>query len=229
MILPFPSRPPNRFRRGSLTSSVDMFYTVADKINGNAVNHMVTVEVTSGVLSVTELKVCDDPSFAFVPLTLEDVEAILGVEEAPETPEVPEVPETPTEPSKPVEPTEPEKPTEPEVEETKPSKPGKPNKPSKPGNNGNNKPGKPGNNGNNKPSQDKDEAKKVATLKITFVNIFGKKVATATLTKTQTANGTCVFTPKEISAQSPAGRLALWLIPFVMNYGSTSSIVVPVF
>ena len=69
----------------------------------------------------------------------------------------------------------------------------------------------------------------MATLKITFVNLAGKKVGTATLTKTGAANRQCVFTASEINAQAPARRIALWLTPAIVTYGQTVSLVVPVF
>ena len=61
----------------SLSSTVDMFYKIAAK---GGTTHNVTITVTSGVLSVTTLKVCDDPNFSFNTLTQEDIEnALLGI------------------------------------------------------------------------------------------------------------------------------------------------------
>ena len=85
----------------SVSSSVDMFYSLADKVtvtvdeNGNTPKVVHTVQITnpdpatsddtttsipSGLLSVTLLKICDDPNAAFVPLDAEDIANILGVE-----------------------------------------------------------------------------------------------------------------------------------------------------
>ena len=204
----------------TLNTSVDMFYEIAAKgaaKDGTTVT--VTVPEGSGVLSVTLLKICDDPNAAFLPLTQADIEDVLmdlynvSDVEPPVKPSEPVKPEIPTEPSKPVEPTEPEKPTEPEVEETKPTKPGKPEKPAKPGQN---KPGKPA------------EKQRDAKLKITYVNLMGKKVGSATLTETGAANQRCTFSVSEIFANAPAGRNALWFLPVVVPYGGNVSIVVPV-
>lgn len=201
----------------TLNTSVDMFYEMGTASDGK------TFEIKNtgdNVLSVTLLKICDDPNAAFLPLTQTDIENVLmnivntsDEEETPVNPSEPVKPETPTEPSKPVEPTEPEKPTEPEVEETKPTKPGKPEKPAKPGQN---KPGKPA------------EKQKDAKLKITYVNLMGKKVGSATLTETGAANQRCTFSVSEIFANAPAGRNALWFLPVVVPYGGNVSIVVPV-
>ncbi len=210
----------------SISTTVDMFYMISEKAASNGtVNVTISVPQNegtedNGVLSVTLLKICDDPGVSFPALTQEDIEntllSVYGLdqEEAPVEPSEPEVPE----------------------ETTRPTKPGKPEKPdngNKPGN-GNNKPtepSKPGNgNGNSgKPSADKNEKQKDAKLKITFVNLMGKKVASATLTKTGTANQNCVFSADEITANAPARRYAVWFFPVIIPYGSTSSIVVPVF
>ena len=64
---------------------------------------------------------------------------------------------------------------------------------------------------------------KTYTLKITFVNLFGKKVGTATIT---TTNG--VVSASEIIRNAPAGRIAVWLIPVTLKANGNTSIVVPV-
>ena len=190
---------------GTMATSVDMFYDLGNS-RGTETTYTVTVKNTgSNILAVTDLKICDDPNFGFVALTEDDIAKVLGVEETPVEPEVPEttepeVPET-TEPAKPTKPTEPTKPT-------KPTKPTEPQKPTKPGNNGNNKPGK---------------EEKTYTLKITFVNLLGKKVGTATIT---TTNG--VVSAYEIVGKAPAGRMAIWLIPVTLRANGNTSIVVPV-
>ena len=71
-----------------LNSSVDMFYSLV----GKAANETTyTIKITNNgtnILSVTLLKICDDPNAAFVELTAEDIESILFVNKEVETPEV---------------------------------------------------------------------------------------------------------------------------------------------
>ena len=66
----------------SLSTTVDMFYKIADKATAKQ-TYTVTIsvpETATGVLSVTTLKICDDPSFSFNTLTQEDIEnALLGI------------------------------------------------------------------------------------------------------------------------------------------------------
>ena len=69
---------------------------------------------------------------------------------------------------------------------------------------------------------------KVATLKVTYVNLFGKKAGTATITKVQTSNGNCQISASEIRENAPAGRRVVWLSNVKIPYGSERSIVVPV-
>ena len=64
---------------------------------------------------------------------------------------------------------------------------------------------------------------KTYTLKITFVNLFGKKVGTATIT---TTNG--VVSAYEIIKAAPKGRTAIWLIPVTLRANGNTSITVPV-
>ncbi len=197
----------------TLNTTVDMFYKIAEKDAASG-GMTVTIAVPSdatGVLSVTDLKICDDPNASFLPLTLTDIENTLvnvygfSNEQPPVKPSEPEIPTEPSKPTEPEIPSEPIKPTEPE--ETKPSKPTEPEEPTKP----------------SKPEKQKD-----AKLKITYVNIFGRKVGTTTLVKTGTANQRCVFTASEIAEQAPANRTAMWLLPVVSTYGRNISIIVPV-
>lgn len=100
-----------------LTSCVDMFYEIAGKADAST-EHTVTITVAedSGVLSVTLLKICDDPSAAFTALTQEDIEgALMGIYgiSGDETAE----PVDPVEPTDPVDPVDPE-PDEPDQPET---------------------------------------------------------------------------------------------------------------
>ena len=62
---------------GSLETSVDMFYEL-----GNAIGTTETYTITitnngDNLLSITDLKICDDPNAAFVALTAEDIEEAL--------------------------------------------------------------------------------------------------------------------------------------------------------
>ncbi len=75
----------------NIASSVDMFYTLAGKADSEKTYEVQITNTGSKILSITELKICDDPNATFVPLTLEDIQNILkndGTEEpsAPETP-----------------------------------------------------------------------------------------------------------------------------------------------
>ncbi len=58
----------------TLNASTDMFYTVLDKVNGDATAQTITITNTgSGILSITKLKVCDDPNATLGELTAEDL------------------------------------------------------------------------------------------------------------------------------------------------------------
>ena len=64
---------------GAIASSVDMFYTLVGTPAGSDTTYTVSIKNTGDkVLSVTLLKICDDPNAAFVPLTIEDIETILA-------------------------------------------------------------------------------------------------------------------------------------------------------
>lgn len=292
----------------TLSSTVDMFYKIAEK---GGPNHTITITNTGdNILSVTLLKICDDPNVTFPALTEENIKAILanaGYTEEPEAPTYTLVELKGTDvlidstvfdyTGEAIEPAitvnvggsqlvegkdysvtytnnvEPgtatvtirgiatasetlgytgevsidytiNAPAEPEVPEETP-KPTTPEKPSnnKPGNNnpGQNKPGenkptdptKPGNNnpGNSKPGQNKpgqSNSDKKATLKITFVNLIGRKVGTATLVKTGAANERCLFSAAEIGALAPVGKYVMWIFPVVLSYGESDTIIVPV-
>ena len=257
----------------SLTSTVDMFYKIAAK-GGTTHTVSITVSEGSGVLSVTKLKICDDPNFSFTALTQDDIEATLmsiyGLDAEEETPTEPEAPtytmvelkgtdvlidgtefDYTGEAIEPavtvnvdgtqlvegrdysvtytnnVEPgtatvtvrgiatasetlgytgevsidftiNAPEVPEETEAP-TEPSQPVEP-----------------------------EVKQKDAELKITYINLFGRKVGSVTLTKTGNENQRCIFSGSEISANAPAGRRAVWFLPIVTTYGNTVSIVVPV-
>ena len=190
-------------------SSVDMFYDL--KAADTEDDYTISIQNTgSKILSVTLLKVCDDPSFAFTALEAEDIEAVLmnvyGLGES----------ENPTEPEPPVETEAPEETTEPTESEgtLAPVEP--------------NEPGSPSDERPDDSEEDSEQSEAKATLNIVFVNVRGKKVATATLTKIGTENGRCVFSLAEIRGQAPSGRYAVWFLPIVVTYGNVGTIVVPV-
>lgn len=58
-------------------SSVDMFYTLTGKKDSETTYTVQIKNTGDKILSVTELKICDDPGFSFKPLTQEDIEDIL--------------------------------------------------------------------------------------------------------------------------------------------------------
>lgn len=71
-------------------------------------------------------------------------------------------------------------------------------------------------------------AGKVATLKVTYVNVFGKTVGTATFTKVQTSAGFFSVTAEQIKNAAPEGRTALWLTGAMAAYGRETNLIVPV-
>lgn len=72
----------------TIGSSVDMFYTLADKTDSETTYTVQVTNTGDKILSITELKICDDPNFTFVPFTEEDIKNILTKEETPSEPEV---------------------------------------------------------------------------------------------------------------------------------------------
>ncbi|MGM9670616.1 MAG: family 20 glycosylhydrolase [Oscillospiraceae bacterium] len=58
----------------TLNASTDMFYTVLNKVNGDATAQTITItNKGEGILSITELKICDDPNATLGELTAEDL------------------------------------------------------------------------------------------------------------------------------------------------------------
>lgn len=58
----------------SLNASTDMFYKVLDKASGNETDQTITItNKGEGILSITELKICDDPNATLGELTAEDL------------------------------------------------------------------------------------------------------------------------------------------------------------
>ena len=284
----------------NLKSSVDMFYTLAEP--GDSKEH--TVHITNNatddgkdsILSVTLLKVCDDPSFAFAALTAEDVEDILVDVYGFEDDEEPVDPEDPVDPEKPENnkpgfhwpifnwpgfnwpgfewPGQDKPEDKPEVEPEIPSEPSQDQANAELKINLVDYTGKTvatavlTENGTRgelcsfEAQQILDAAAsklpvkyqivddaavadvevtygavseiviqvgKVATLEVTYISIFGRKIGTATLTKVQTAGGRCVFTAKEIQQAAPKGHNAFFVMPATVSYGSNASVTVTVF
>ncbi|MBQ7801722.1 MAG: S-layer homology domain-containing protein [Oscillospiraceae bacterium] len=63
----------------TLNTSTDMFYDVVGQANA-VTDYTIIINNTgsTGILSVTDLKICDDPNATFLPLTQEDIETALG-------------------------------------------------------------------------------------------------------------------------------------------------------
>lgn len=173
----------------TLNTCVDMFYEIAGKATA-AQEYTVTISNTGNkVLSVTLLKICDDPNAAFVPLTQDDIEgALLGIYGISR--------EETSEPTDPVKPTDPVEPTDPDM----------PDVPDEP---------------------DDEPDTQTTTLTVNYVNLFGRKVGTATLTKEMT-DGSWRISAREINANAPAGRRALCLFPVTVEAGQQKTIVIPV-
>lgn len=75
----------------SINSSVDMFYSLTGKTD---IETEYLVEITNKgdkILSITDLKICDDPDAAFVPFTADDISVILGGDPADDSAEAPVV------------------------------------------------------------------------------------------------------------------------------------------
>lgn len=253
----------NKGETKTISTSTDMFYTMLGKGQGDASDGtIITIKNTgSGILSITKLKVCDDPNATLGSLTEEDlIPAMLslGYELDPNGSGTTD----PTNPTEPVVP--PVDPEEPEVTyadatlsvflvdysgkqvasvnltdngvagETKAFTAEEVLAAAKA----------------NVPEGYVlvDESKvtgaevaygesgkvtvqidKTATLKVIYVNLRGKNVGTATITKVQTSAGSCQFSASEIRAKAPAGRRAVWLTSVKVPYGSDRTIIVPVF
>ena len=65
---------------GDLKTSVDMFYELNNAVNSEKTFIVAVTNNGKGILSVTDLKICDDPNAAFVALSAEDIENILSPE-----------------------------------------------------------------------------------------------------------------------------------------------------
>ena len=253
----------------SISTSTDMFYTVSNK--GTSGEQTITITNNGeGILSVTKLKVCDDPNAALASLTWDDLAnalEALGISGDPNG-------SKPTDPTDPVAPTDPVVPTDPVEPPVEPEEPavtyadaaltvslvdytGKQVASAELTANG-----VVGETETftaeevlaaAKAQMPKgyvlvDESKvvgaevaygesgkltvqigKTATLKVIYVNLRGKNVGTAAITKVQTSAGNCQFSASEIRANAPANRRAVWLTSVRVPYGSEMTIIAPVF
>ena len=104
---------------GSMATSVDMFYELVEGPTDTTKTYTVQVTNTGdNILSITDLKICDDPNAVFVPLTVDDIEHLLtgepfGTTEDPEidpsSPDEDEIdPSSPIDPSGPIDPSSPD-------------------------------------------------------------------------------------------------------------------------
>lgn len=239
----------------TLSSSTDMFYKVLDKAENESAQTITIENTGDNVLSITKLKICDDPNATLGALTADDlVPALLslGFQEGPSAP---------VDPVDPVDP-EPE-PTEPEVvyadasltvsladyagnqvasavltangvegethsftaeeilaaaAEQMPEKYALVDASAVSGVDV----------AYGAQQTASVQVGKVATLKVTYVNILGRKLGTATITKVQTSAGNCRISTSEIRNNAPAGRRVIWFTNAKIPYGTTSNLVVPV-
>lgn len=71
----------------TLNASTDMFYKVLNK--GTTSEQTITINNTGdGILSITKLKICDDPGADIVPMTVDEINAALAGVVEPEEPEI---------------------------------------------------------------------------------------------------------------------------------------------
>ena len=70
---------------------------------------------------------------------------------------------------------------------------------------------------------------KVATLKVTYINVKGKKVGTATLTKVQTSGSSYTFSASAIRKAAPKGYSSAKISSVKVSYGKTKTLKVTVF
>lgn len=77
---------------GTITTDKDMFYTVANAAETSS-EKTITINnaaASDTILSVTQVKICDDPKAAFAELNEDDFSAVLSGTEGGETPDTPE-------------------------------------------------------------------------------------------------------------------------------------------
>ena len=207
----------------TLTSSVDMFYQIAERqiTEGGEMTHTVSITVNSGMLSVTDLKICDDPNASFTALTQADIEnALLAMYGLNNEAEIPAEPET--KPGKPEsKPSAPEtEPYEPERKTSRSPRLAKLSRPSKPGRN------HPYSHIPSHPVKNEEPNDPVAVLNVVYMDLRGTQVGSATLREKGNTTDRCVFSASEISMNAPARFHAVRFFPAVVPCGSTATIVV---
>lgn len=244
---------------GTISTSIDMFYEIVDFENtGTSFNVNIT-NTGNSILSITKLKICDDPNAAFLPLTEENIyESLVAIgyeadsgstePETPVDPETPETPETPVDPEvvyadatlnvalvdysgKEIAATALTKNgvegqavtfTAAEIEAVVAAQ-------------------MPANYAlvtetfadvettYGETAAASVQIGKVATLKVTYINMLGKKVGSATMIDIQTsANSRANFSAAEIKAAAPSGCRVITATAIKVSYGSERNIVVTV-
>ncbi|MBQ7298396.1 MAG: family 20 glycosylhydrolase [Clostridia bacterium] len=225
----------------SLSTSVDMFYKIADKLTNadgtatDAKEYDVIIRVTKGLLSVTDLKICDDPNAAFVPLTQADIENVLSsIAGVPEEPVITyadaelnvrfvdytgRVISSGSLTANGV--------TGTDMTFSASDILGAASMPAR------------------YAFVDADSVTdaivacgesetvtvqigRVATLRVVYMNLFGRKLDTVVITRVQTKAGYAVIPASEIRSQAPAGARVIWPIPTYVSYGSSVIVTVPV-
>lgn len=69
----------NTVKTGTITTSTDMFYDLGNAV-GTEKEYTITITNTgSNILSITDLKICDDPNATFTTLSVDDIELALNV------------------------------------------------------------------------------------------------------------------------------------------------------
>ena len=217
-----------------LSTSVDMFYALGNSALETAQVYTVSITNTgSDILSITDLKICDDPNAVFVPLTVEDIEQILvnsGLgEQEPEVTyadaalTVSLVDYTGAELSAATVTAngilgEDHTFTAAEVLEAVQMPEGY---------------ALVGEAADVEVAYGDTQTVTIqigltATVNITYVKLTTGKTTTATITKVQTADGYCRIDASEIKALAPNGSRIFWMVPVVIPYGNTVSLYIPV-
>ena len=217
-----------------MATSVDMFYKIANATAG-AVYTVTVTNIGSNVLSVTDLKICDDPNAAFVPLTQADIENVLSsIAGVPEEPVITyadaelnvrfvdytgRVISSGSLTANGV--------TGTDMTFSASDILGAASMPAR------------------YAFVDADSVTdaivacgesetvtvqigRVATLRVVYMNLFGRKLDTVVITRVQTEAGYAVIPASEIRSQAPAGARVIWPIPTYVSYGSSVIVTGPV-